>query len=115
MICGETRPPASTGRALRVQAFCPVGKTLMPGEFSSPEQMKETLGGPRAASRTGDGGRAHRGADQYHAGEEGQRDQISNRREIVVADAHIGPLPRPCAIRRAGVGTRPYKTTEVTL
>ena len=45
MICGEIRPPASTGRALRVQAFCPAGKTLMPGEFSSPEQMKETLGG----------------------------------------------------------------------
>ncbi|MDB7917873.1 hypothetical protein [Flavonifractor plautii] len=52
MICGEIRPPASTGRALRVQAFCPAGKTLMPGEFSSPEQMKETLGGPvRPAAR----------------------------------------------------------------
>ena len=52
MICGEIRPPSSTGRAARVQAFCPVGKTLMPGEFSSPEQIKETLGGPvRPAAR----------------------------------------------------------------
>ena len=52
MICGEIRPPASTGRAARVQAFCPAGKTLMPGEFSLPEQIKETLGGPvRPAAR----------------------------------------------------------------
>ena len=37
---------------MRVQAFCPAGKTLMPGEFSSPEQMKEAFGSPvRPAAR----------------------------------------------------------------
>ena len=74
----------------------------MPGEFSSPEQMKETLGGPvRPAAR---------GTAGAHIAK-----LIKTMLEIVGADAHIGPLPRPCAIRRAGVGTRPYKTTEVTL
>ena len=41
-------PPAPGGAYKRFAG----GKTLMPGEFSSPEQMKETLGGPvRPAAR----------------------------------------------------------------
>ena len=44
--CCKKRPPA-----LPTKRFAS-GKTLMPGEFSSPEQIKETLGGPvRPAAR----------------------------------------------------------------
>ncbi|MCQ4683588.1 hypothetical protein [Flavonifractor plautii] len=33
-----------------------MGKTLMPGEFSSPEQIKETLGGPVQPAARGTAG-----------------------------------------------------------
>ena len=36
---------AGAGRRFAPYKRFPEGKTLMPGEFSSPEQMKETLGG----------------------------------------------------------------------
>ncbi len=87
----------------------------MPGEFSSPEQMKETLGGPVRPAARGTAGAHIAKLIKTMLEKKASGIEISNRREIVGADAHIGPLPRPCAIRRAGVGTRPYKTTEVIL
>ena len=92
---GACRGPAERGGALRRTSVFPKGKPLMPGEFSSPVQMKGA--GPRRAKARW-GKRRHPGG-----GRADYEKVVSGMSEVRGWGACRGPAERGGALRRTSV------------